>query len=162
MALTPLPSSTRFIQPGVTKCYWVPTIAAYPAAVTRTEIGTGTDLTGEIADVQGFSSKADFVETPDLSAQFVPKVPGRIKADDSMLSFYASRNGTDVRATLTQGTSGFVVWMDGGDVVGQKMDEFAVTIAAVSVMRNVAGTEVLRINMDFALTKVPGYNLTIA
>ncbi len=161
-APTPLASSVRYIQPGVTKCYFVPTISAYPAAATRTELTAGTDLTGEIADVTGFASKAEFVETPDLSAAFVPKVPGRVKADDSSLTFFASKNSTDVRATLTQGLSGFIVWLDGGDVVTQKMDQFAVTVASVSVLRNVAGTEVVRVQVDFALTKVPGYQLTIA
>lgn len=159
--MTALASSVRFIQPGVSVCHFLPAISGYPAAATRAEITAGTNLTGEIADVSGFSSKADFVETPDLSAKFVPKVAGRVKADDSSLTFYASQNSTDVRGTLTQGLAGFIVWMDGGDVPTQKMDQFAVTVASVSPQRNVAGTEVLRVMVEFALTKVPGTQVTI-
>ena len=156
-----LAASTRYIAPGVTKIYFAPTIAAYPGAATTGEITAGTDITGEIADIAGFSSQAEFVETPDLSNKFVPKISGRIKAEDSSLTFYASVNGTDIRATLTQGLVGYLVFMDGGNVSGQKMDQFAVTVASVSVLRNVSGSDPIRVKVDFALTKVPAYNLAV-
>ena len=156
-----LPVSVRYSQPNVSKIYFLPAIAAYPAACTTSEITAGTDLTGEVADISGFSSKADFIETPDLANAFVPKIAGRIKADDSSLTFYASKNGTDVRATLTQGMAGFLVFMDGGNTSGNKMDQFAVTVAAVSVQRNVAGTDVVRIMVDFAQTRVPATTLAV-
>lgn len=159
--MSTLPSSVRYIQAGVSKVYFLPTLAAYPAAATTGEITGGTDITGEIADITGFSSKAEFVETPDLSNKFVPKISGRIKADDSSLTFYADKAGTDVRSVLTQGTTGFLVFMDGGNVSAQKMDQFAVTVASVSVLRNISGSDPVRVMVDFALTKVPAYSVTV-
>jgi hypothetical protein len=154
--MTALASSVRFMQPGVTKVHWLPTIAAYPAAATRPEIAAGTELSGEVADLAGFSSKAEFIDTPDLSGAFIPKVAGRIKADDSSLTFYADKTSTDVRGTLHQGDAGFIVWMDGGDVATTgKMIMFKVTVASVTEQRNIAGTEVMRILVDFAQTKAP-------
>ena len=158
---TAIASSTRYITPGVTKCYWVPAIPAYPGAATRTELTAGSDLTNEIADVAGFAAKTQFVDVPDLSGPFVPVVPGRFKPDPSSLTFYGSKNSVDVRTTLTQGLSGFIVWLDGGDVPTQKMDEFAVTVGAVSVLRNIKGDDVLRGMVDFALTRAPGFNQVI-
>jgi len=158
---TAITASVRFISPGITRCYWVPAISAFPGAATRAELTAGTDLTNEIADVSGFAAKTQFVDVPDLSGAFVPVVSGRFKPDASSLTFYGSKNSTDVRTVLTQGASGFIVWLDGGDVATQKMDEFAVTVGAVSVLRNIKGDDVLRVMVDFAITKSPAFNQVI-
>lgn len=163
MALTPLATTTRFIMPGTAKVYYLPAIAGFPAACTRTEINSGTDLTNQIESITGFSYKANFVDVPDLSSVYVSKIPGRSVTDASSITFYGDKVGADVRETLTQGTSGFIVFLDGGDVPTQKMDEWAVTVSSVSVDRTgaSAGTAALKVMVEFALTKTPGLRLTV-
>src|SRR5690554_4879036 len=99
MAATPLNPTTRYIPPGVRQYYFVPTIADKNAP-TRTELDAGTDLTGEIAEVSGFQATSESVDTPDLLSRFTSRVPGRITADDSSITFYASQDSDDVRTLL--------------------------------------------------------------
>ena len=76
--------------------------------MTRAEINAGTDLTAEIAEMSGFTVTSDSVDTPDLSNRFTAKIPGRITADDSSISFYASSTSADVRTVLPRDTAGYV------------------------------------------------------
>src|SRR6266705_1774674 len=123
MPPSPLSATTRYIPPGTRKIYWVTTIATYTAP-TRAELNAGIDLTAEVAEISGFTTTSDTTETPDLSTRFTAKIPGRITADDSSLSFYASSNSSDVRTVLPRDTAGFVVILWEGDVTGQRMDVF--------------------------------------
>lgn len=156
-----LPASTRYYRRGLTKVYFLPTIVATNLTPTRPEITAGTDLSGEIADSSGWAVKANMIKTPDLVSRFTSQIPGSIEADDSSLTFYADQLGVDVRATLPQDQTGYIVWMDGGDVpTTGKLDTFPVRVSGVSKQRNL-GDEAAKIDVMFAITKAPGENLTI-
>ncbi|HEX6468619.1 MAG TPA: hypothetical protein VF069_05935 [Streptosporangiaceae bacterium] len=156
-----LTASTRYIDPGVTKCYYVPTIAAANLTPTRAELNAGTDLSREIADLSGWTVTANQVDTPDLKSTFTGKIPGRTEAADSSLTLYASVNGTDVRALLPRGTSGYIVWMDGGDVAGNKADVYPIRVASCSKVRTVSGTEAAKVMVSCAITTQPAENVTV-
>jgi len=160
MPATAITASVRYFRPGLTKVYWVRTIATYTAP-TRAELNAGTDLSPEIAEISGFSVVSDSVDTPDLLNRFVSKIPGRITADDSSINFYASSTGfTDARSVLPRDTTGFVVFMDGGDVTTTgRMDVWPSTVASVGKLR--AMEDPAQVQVTFTPTRVPAEDIVI-
>lgn len=158
MVATPIASTSRFIPPGITHYYWVASIAN-KSAPTRGELNAGIDLTGEVADVSGFSTTSDQVDTPDLGSRFTSKIPGRITADDSSITMYMSSTSSDVRTLLPRDTSGFVVVFSEGDLTGQKMDVFPVKITGQPKQRDVDNPA--KIMIQFSVTSIPAENITI-
>jgi hypothetical protein len=158
MPPSPLTATVRYIPPGTRKVYYVATISNY-LSPTRGELNAGTDLSAEIAEMSGFTVTSDSVDTPDLSTRFTAKIPGRITADDSSISFYASSTSSDVRTVLPRDTSGYIVILPEGDVTGQKMDVFPVKVASTAV--DTAMEDPAKVNVQFTVTRVPALNVTI-
>lgn len=159
MATPPITASTRYFDVGTTKVYFVPSVASL-SAPTRIEMNAGTDLSREVAEIDGWSVTSNQIQTPDFATRFVSQIAGRIEAADSSLTFYASENSVDVRALLPRDTDGFILWLDGGDVAANKMDVFPVTVRSVSKMRS-AGSEAARIMVSFSITREPAENVTV-
>ena len=97
--------------------------------------------------------------TKTLATRFTAKIPGRITADDSSLSFYASSTSSDVRTILPRDTSGFAVFLWEGDVTGQRMDVFPAKVTTESVDGNMEDPQ--QVNIGFAITKIPALNVVI-
>src|SRR5207344_1629620 len=131
MAGTPLAATVRFIEPGTAQYYWVPAIAN-TSSPSAAEINAGTILTGQIAEVAGFSVSSDTVDAPDFASRFVSKVAGKINAEDSSLTFYRSNTSADVRTLLTRDLTRFVVVFPEGAVNPKKMDVFPVTVTTAA------------------------------
>lgn len=159
MAATPIPAATRYINPETTKVYWVVSIANKNAP-TRAELNAGTDLVRDLADNSGWVVTSNQSDAPDMGSKFTGKVSGRTTADDSTLAMYASKNSIDSRSLMPRDSVGFMVWLDGGDVAGQLMDVFPVTVSSVGKPRSV-GDEVARINFSYAITSAPAENVVI-
>ena len=160
MAPTALNTTTRYFDPGTTKCYYLPTVAAADLVPTRIEMDAGTDLSGEIADLDGWATEGDEIETPDMGTTFNAKIPGRTNADDCSLTFHADETGDDVRTLLPRGTKGFIMWCDGGDTAGNIGAVFKIRVRSCSVKRSV-GDDNARVEVMFSVTAVPNENVTI-
>lgn len=160
MPATPLPASTRFFQPEISKVYFLPAIAATSLTPTRAEIDAGDDLTGEIADLAGWQVRSNFIDTPDLGAKFVKQIGGRTAAAASSLTFYGDKEGIDVRQATPRGQVGFVMFCDGGDVAGQPADVFPIEVASVGKVRTVSDNA-FQLTLDYAITDVPAEDITI-
>jgi hypothetical protein len=158
MVATPLTPTTRYIPPGVTRYYWVASIANKNSP-TRSELDAGTDLTSEIHALAGFSYSNSPVETPDLGSTFTSKIPGLNAADDSSLTFYMSKTGTDVRTLLTKGLAGFVVIFSEGDAPGNVMDVYPVSISGAPKQRSMADPSTIMVN--FTITSIPVENIAV-
>lgn len=156
---TPLPESNRYIMPGLSKVYYLPTVADPTVGPTRAEITGGTDLSDEISAIGGFSVSANMVDTPDLKSRFTRQIPGMISADASSLTFYADRGGVDVSTVLPRDTEGFIYFMDGGDVPADLSDLFPVTVVSNSKTRDLTNA-VVRV-VTFSITDVPSEGLAI-
>lgn len=156
-----LSSSIRYASYATSVIHFVPTIADAGFAATRIEINAGTNLTGEISDLAGWSLSGATIDAPDLKSAFVSKVPGRTSAEDSSLTFYASENGTDVRTVLPYKTSGFIVVMPGGDVAGGKMNVYPVRVNNPGTPTISTGDDLSKITIGFAITREPKLNLAI-
>lgn len=159
MAATPITPATRFFRPGTTKCYWVVSISNI-LAPSRAELNAGSDPSKDIADIAGWMVSGQKIDTPDLNSSFVSNIPGLTSADESSITFYASETGVDVRALMPRNTSGHIVWMDGGDVAGRKMDVFPVRVLSVGKQRSM-GAEAARITIQYAISSVPAEDVTI-
>jgi hypothetical protein len=161
---TALTATTRFIQAGVSKVYWVPSIASTTLAATRAELNTGSDLTAEIMSVTGFSTQASIVEVPDMGNRFVASVPGHIKTPQNSIEFYASKTGSDASSFFTVDQSGYLAFLDGGDTGASTtslvMDVFPVRVASVSKVRD-AGDNPLKVHVDFSIPSQPKANVAV-
>ncbi|MEU8906964.1 hypothetical protein [Streptomyces mirabilis] len=158
MVATPIAATSRYIPPGTTHYYWVATIANYNSP-SRSELNAGTDLTGEVMAVSGFATSSDQQDTPDLGSRFVPKIPGRITADDSSITMYSSSNSSDARTLMPRDTAGYVVIFPEGDITGQKMDVFPVKVTGVPKSRDIENPA--NMVFQYAITKIPAENVTI-
>lgn len=155
---TPIQASTRYYRRGVTRVLWVPVIAA-KGAPTRAELDAGTALEGETGAMDGWQTTSETVPTPALGSRFTPVVGGEITASDSSLTFWASKDGDDVRSLLVREASGFIVWMDEGDVAAQTMDVYPVTVTSQAKVRELDNAA--QIMCQFAITSEPAENVDI-
>lgn len=157
---TALARTTRYIRPGIDKVYFVPTAVDY-TALTRSEIDAGTDLTSELVTdgVSGFNTTSDLVDAGDWGSRFTGKVSGMVSSDDSSLTLYNSQDGDDARTLMPRDTTGFVVFLDGGDAVGNPMAVFPVTVSSASVVRN--GSDPAATQFNFAITEEPSEDQTV-
>ena len=158
MPASPITTSIRYARFGVTKVYFCPTIANI-ASPTRAELNAGTDLSGEVESINGFQVTSNFIDTPDLATSFVGKIIGRTSSDDSSVTMYASSNSVDVRSLLPRGTTGFIVWLDEGDVAGRKGDVYPITVGSIPKDRDMEAAA--RIIVNVAITRTPAENFTI-
>jgi hypothetical protein len=159
MAPPKITPAVRYFDPEVTKVYWVPTIAT-KTSVTRSELNAGTDLSDDVGDQEGWTVTSEEIETPDLGTRFTSKIGGRTSVDDCSLTMYASSDSVDVRVLLPRGTVGYIVWMDGGDVAGNKCDVFPVTVISNSAMRSV-GDDAARRQVQFSVRDEPAESVTV-
>lgn len=160
MPATAITPAVRYFRPGTTKVIWVVTIATYTAP-SRSEINAGTDVSNEVAEINGFTVTSESVDTPDLGNRFVSKIPGRITAEDSSINFYASSTGfNDARSILPRDTTGFVIFMDGGDVsTTGRMDIYPATVASHGKLRGIEDPAMTQ--AQFTITRVPAEDKVI-
>lgn len=158
----PAPSiapAERYFPTGNTEYAFCPAIANKNAP-TRAELNAGTDLSYDTNEVEGWMVQSDLIDTPDLGTLFVSQIGGRITAEASSLTLYASLNGVDVRGLLPRGTTGFMVRHDSGDVPTRKMDVFPVRVTSLGKDMG-TGDGAATIKVSFAITSEPAENVTI-
>ena len=158
MPPSPLTPTVRYIPLGVRKVYWITTIATYTSP-SRGELNAGIDLTGELAEMNGFSVTSASLDTPDLSSRFTSKIPGPITADNSSITCWASSTSNDVRTVLPRDTAGFVVILPEGDITSQKMDIYPAKVASTAVDTTIGDPS--KVLVTFTITKVPALNVAI-
>lgn len=150
----------RFNRKGTTKIYFLSTIAATTLIPTSSEITAGTDYTGQINAVDGWSLENQPIETPDMASTFVSKIGGDDSAADSSLTFYEDSALDDIETDLAKGTSGYVVIFSKGKTTGAKgMDVFPVTVVSNSKAYT-ADNEAAKITVQFTITARPLFNGT--
>lgn len=161
MPITPVQPAaiSRYFGVGVTEVLFCTAIASQ-AAPTFAELDAGTEITRDIAAVSGFTVESAFIETPDMKTRFVSKVPGRITAADSSLTFYADedRGAGDMALILPRDTEGYIVFADAGLASGVG-DVFHVKVGSNTTMRSTDDT-VKRV-VTFAILEEPSEGVTL-
>lgn len=139
MAATALSPTVRYIPPGTRQYYWVTDIEDKNNP-TRVELDAGTDLTTEIAAVEGFQVTSEAVDTPDVGTVFTSKITGRTTADDSSFTLYLSSDSDDSRSLFARGDDRFMVIFPEGDDEGlgtATMDVFPVRVGSTPKLQDV-------------------------
>lgn len=140
---------------GVTKIYFLPEITAATNIPTRQEITTGTELSGAISDIAGWSLGNSPIDTPDLGSTLTTSIPGEDKADASTLTFYEDKAGDVIESLLSKGEEGYVVILRKGDVPASKsMDIFPVRVASRAPAYS-AGSDPAKFTVTFAVADDP-------
>lgn len=160
MSVPTLPVSDRFFTPEINVIKWLPTVEAPTAGPSRPEIDGGVALQDEIAAISGWSKTPQYIETPDAGHRLIGRIPGRVTLSDSSLTFYASRDGQDIRQVLAEGDKGFVWFADGGDVAGHLADLFEVEVASIGKARSV-DANAFQLTISFALKRSPVTDIEI-
>lgn len=149
----------RFMRKGTTKVYFVPTIASLSAA-TAVEVGAGTALHTQLAEINGFSFANSSIDTPDMANTLVTKISGEDTLENSSMGFYEAKSGTDtIKTALTKGTSGYVVIFYRGiagatPAAGDKYEVWSVEVASNSRKYSV-GNEAATFMVAFTPTAAP-------
>lgn len=141
----------RFSPRSVSKWYWVATDPA-GATVTRVELDAGTDLTGAISAVSGFTESANFAETPDLASHRSGKILDGITLEDGTITFYAARDGVDAGSFFSTGDLGHLYHLPYGDTAGEPMEHYAVEVGSVSRGKEITGAKTVVVS--FALNEL--------
>ena len=151
----------RFNRKGVTRIYFVPTIASTSLIPTDAEITAGTDYTAQINAIDGFSLENTPIETPDMASTFVSKIGGDDSAADSSLTFYEDSALDDIETDLAKGTSGYIVIFSKGKTPGTKgMDVYPVTVVSNSKAYT-TDNEAAKITVQFTVTARPVFNQAV-
>lgn len=156
----------RFMRKGITRFYWVPTIADADLIPTAAEVTAGTNLTPQIAEVNGFNFTNNPINTPDMASAFVGKVPGEDTTDNSDITFYEDKVTNPIKTAQAKGNSGYVVIFYAGiagatPAIGDKADVWPAIVASNSRMYT-ADNETAKYRVVYALTAQPGEEVTIA
>ncbi len=154
MSVPTLPVSDRFFTPEINVIKWLPTVANPTTGATREEIDAGVALQDEIAAMAGWETSPGFIETPDAGHRLVSRIPGRITLRDASITFYASRDGDDIRSVLSVGQKGFIWFADGGDVADHLSDLFEVEVANIGKARSV-DANAFQLTITFAIKRPP-------
>lgn len=163
-------ASTRYIDPGVTRVYFIPSIASALLVPTRAELNAGTNLSPELSDWAGWTLSAELLDTQNITNQFKTTIPGSLIAPACTLTLYSSKNGIDVRVLLPAGTVGAIMFLDGGDTSGNKAEVWPIQVASTSVQRNSFGVAssassasatASEILVQFAITGAPAQRVTV-
>lgn len=126
----------RFMRKGVTKIWFVPTIASL-SAPTATEINGGTKLDPQLDEINGFNYTNNPIESRDMSTAFVGNVPGEDSVADSNMTFHEDKVTNPIKTALAKGVNGNIVIAYAGTAgsnaaAGDKVDVWPVTVASTS------------------------------
>ncbi len=153
----PLSPAIRYFPPGLRRVYWVPALVNYQAP-TRGELNAGTDLSAEIAGMDGWTVTAKVADHADIPSRFVAQVPVPGGMVASSVSCYTSQNSGDVRSLLTRWATGYVVCLWEGDVPGRRMDVFPVRVTDLAVG---TGEDAGQVTVSFAGWLIPATAVVI-
>lgn len=120
----------RFFRRGVSDIKFLPSVAG--SSPTRGEINAGTDLTPQVADIQGFMLENKPIPTPDLSDTFTGQIDGEDTVADSALIMYDLDDSASIRTAVAKGTAGYLVLFPYGDSSGKRCEVWHVKSTGVN------------------------------
>lgn len=147
----------EYFRRGTSRVYLVPTITV--TAPTVAQVTAGTEITDDIADVEGFRFSNSRIDIPKLSSTFTATIAGEDTADDSSLTFYDDDTTNPLRATLAKGTQTHVVFFPAGTAganpaIGDDVDVWPVESASTP-REWTMGNDPARWMAEFGITAPP-------
>jgi hypothetical protein len=152
----------KYINRGTLKIWFVPALAS-TSSPSIAEITTGTDLTGRVAEINGFVFSATAVDTPTLDTVFNLTIAGVLEAEDSSLVVYDIDDASDAvkTALATINTNGFVVFALYGLTATKKCEVWPIRVGSYSTMKTV-DNEAAKSTVTFFTTAAPTLAATLA
>lgn len=135
---------------GTSKIFFAPTISN-KAAPTQAEITAGTDLTPQLAEINGVTFSNQPIDVPDFSSAWTKKIPGEDQADDPALTFYEDSTSNPIKTALAKGTAGYLVLCPWGSTATKVCEVWPVTVAS-NAREWSAGNEAARYVVKFTTT----------
>jgi hypothetical protein len=160
MAAPALAAATRYTSRGTSRTYWVATISNITAP-TLTELNAGTDITAHILDLSGWTFSAEQIQVPDMATRVTATIPGPITLDDSSLTMYASKNGTDGGTLMPMDAIGNIVFFPGGTTAAYKMNVWPVTVASVALQMSATGSDANSLVITYSPSALPAINVAV-
>jgi hypothetical protein len=151
----------RFIRRGVSRIYYLKTVATPASGPLRAEITAGYEVTTILAGIAGFLLNSAFVPTPDMGSRFDSVIPGAKTVDDSSMRLYDDLATEWIETTFPVDDNGFVYFQRKGNTPTKATsDLFPVRVASVAPnwTTDMAPADV---TINFAITSLPYLNLTI-
>jgi len=150
----------RFMRKGITRFYFVPTIASATLVPTTAEVTAGTRLDTQLADVNGFRYSNNPINVPDMSSTFVANIPGEDSVEASNLTFYEDKTTNAIKTAQPKATTGYIVIFYSGiagasPAIGDKADVWPIQVASVG-RAYTAGNEAAQYQIIYAPTAAPG------
>lgn len=155
----------RFMRRGLTRFYYVPTIASTTLVPTTAEVTAGTRLDAQLNEVNGFTFGNNPINAPDMSTTFVPQVAGEDTSEDSSLTFYEDTVSNPIRTLLAKGVSGYIVIFKAGiagsnPAAGDKADVWPVSVGS-NAPQYTADNETAKYMVRFINTAKPANDVTL-
>lgn len=150
----------RFMRKGVTRVYFVPTIASATLVPTTAEVTAGTRLDTQLADINGFAYANNPINVPDMSSAFVANIPGEDAVADSSLTFYEDKTTNAIKTAQPKATVGYILFFYAGiagaaPATADKADVWPILVASVA-RQYTAGNEAAQYIITYAPTAAPG------
>lgn len=161
----------RYFRRGTSKMYYVPVVEDVDEP-TLSELESAIELSCELSELSGFTFSNSPIDTPDMCAEFVSKIPGEDTAEDSSITFYEHNAAEDnpIRDALVKGVLGYVVFFpygvtgdDGGDPVpdtGDAAEVWPISVASSSREWS-AGNDAARYVVEFTITSPPSTDAVV-
>lgn len=143
----------RYFRRGKSKIKFLPAVANQ-AAPTAPELTAGTDLTPQVAEINGFQLSNSPIPVPNLQDQFTPQIDGEDTVADSSLTLYDDDTASTIRTALAKGVSGFIALMPYGQTSTKRVEIWPVKSTGVNDEWT-TGNDPARFTIGFAVTGVP-------
>lgn len=146
----------RYIARGKRKYYWLPT-AATPATVAN--FTAGTNLTGDLFEINGFEFNNTPADSYDMSSAFDKKVPGTDAVSDSNMVFHDDDALATLYTAMAKGNVGYVAVFNKGTAgaspaIADKYELWPAIIASRTNLHT-AANETAKFRVTFTLTQPP-------
>lgn len=163
-------ASQRYMTSGVSKVVFAPAVASKSTPL-RAEITAGkvltvpttTDVVEGLVALEGFETTPSTIAVPDVASVVDFTIPGRTSLGEAGMTFYADQDPivSNIKSSLTEGSSGFLIIMHVGDVPGEECEVWPIRIGAVNRSQVTSAAEAATYRVACAITGTPVKNAVI-
>jgi hypothetical protein len=156
----------RYMRRGITRFYWLSTIASGTLAPTVAEVTAGVRVDTQLAEVNGFTWTNNPIDTPVFSSRYTSQITGEDTAEDSNMTFYQLRGETDtIRLALAKDEEGFLVAFYEGPAganvaAADKIDVWPAVISS-NAKQYTADNEAAKYQVVFSNTAAPAEDIAV-
>ncbi len=124
-------------------------------------MNAGTDLTGQVAAISGFTLPRDVIDVTPLGSQFTVLVNSTIDVVSQIneIILFATSASNDARFLIPTGTVGFVVFLFEGDITSQFCEVWPANVNTFYFEQDMETPG--EIHFQFTIMALPSQNVPI-